>query len=45
MVAMPHMVKKIIKMEKEREREDRKRERESNVLSRLTFNSILLLFI
>lgn len=26
-----------------REREDRKRERESNVLSRLTFNSILLL--
>lgn len=28
MVAMPHMVKKIIKMEKEREREDRKRERE-----------------
>lgn len=28
MVAMPHMVKKIIKMEKEREREDRKREKE-----------------
>lgn len=30
MVAMPHMVKKIIKMEKERvrEKEDRKRERE-----------------
>lgn len=28
MVAMPHMVKKIIKMEKEREREDRKKERE-----------------
>lgn len=28
MVAMPHMVKKIIKMEKERERKDRKRERE-----------------
>lgn len=45
MVAMPHMVKKIIKMEKEREREDRKREREreSKLLSRLTFNSILLL--
>lgn len=31
------------KREREREREDRKRERESNVLSRLTFNSILLL--
>lgn len=28
MVAMPHMVKKIIKMEREREREKTERERE-----------------
>lgn len=28
MVAMPHMVKKIIKMEKEREREKTEKERE-----------------
>lgn len=28
MVAMPHMVKKIIKMEKERERERRQKKRE-----------------
>lgn len=28
MVAMPHMVKKIIKMEKERERRQKERERE-----------------
>lgn len=28
MVAMPHMVKKIIKMERERERRQKERERE-----------------
>lgn len=48
MVAMPHMVKKIIKNGKERERErgwKEKEERKKELLSRLTFNSILLLFI